>query len=207
MNLSRETKLELMAWADGELPDDMMQRIGLLVDHNEDARSFVDDLRSANLGEWVKLAMNAKLERAPSVTDGVMARLGAEQTTTTTLPSLRRRHDQRRTRAIAISIGSGLAIAAGVVMVLRAAALSGGGQAPIALNESPSASVADPSAPSPAGTPLAPAAHGVEVNDIDSLSRGISVFEIPLRAASANASKSWVGSSVVIWIDDDRNDR
>jgi hypothetical protein len=45
-------------------------------------------------------------------------------------------------------------------------------------------------------------ARGVEVNEIDAPSRGVSVFEIPVGAAAAIASPTRA-SSVVVWVDDD----
>jgi hypothetical protein len=43
----------------------------------------------------------------------------------------------------------------------------------------------------------------VEVDEIDSPSRGVSVFEIPLGSVAAAAASPVAPSSVVIWIDDD----
>jgi hypothetical protein len=58
--------------------------------------------------------------------------------------------------------------------------------------------------------PSEPSSLGVEVDDIDSPSRGISVFEISLAptiqgagAAASVGAAARPGSSVVVWIDDE----
>lgn len=82
-------------------------------------------------------------------------------------------------------LGAAVALAAAALLVVRS-------------SHRPGASVV-------AETPVAPPLQGagVEVDNIDSPSRGVSVFEIPARGASAAVGASPSPSSVVIWIDDE----
>jgi hypothetical protein len=109
-------------------------------------------------------------------------------------------------RSLVISVTTGLAVAASLALYFRWDSLRNVPPIPIALLASSSAVTSD-SSPGPGASPLAVAPRGVEVNDIDALSHAISVFEIPMGAAAANAAKSTGPSSVVIWIDEDRNAR
>jgi hypothetical protein len=173
MRLSLDAQIELMAWADGEVPDDVRDRVAQLLEGSDDARQFVEGLRTSHVGE-------------------------------STLPSLRRRAHRQRVRAFAISITTGLAVAAGLTLYFRSdlgrsVVLSPVGQQ--VASSAPSVELAT----EPGAKPVAGVARGVEVNDIDAVSHAISVFEIPLGAAAANAAKSTRPSSVVIWIDEDRD--
>jgi hypothetical protein len=207
MRLSRETKIELMAWADGELPHEVSERVTGLVERSDDARQFVEDLRASHMSEWVSQAVHPRLSAVPSITDAVMDRLETTRSTTiSTVPSRRRRADRHRVHSLVISVTTGLAVAASLALYFRWDTSRDVRPAPIAQIAASGGRASEPSA-TPGATPLATASRGVEVNDIDALSHAISVFEIPLGAAAANAAKSTGPSSVVIWIDEDRNAR
>jgi hypothetical protein len=75
--------------------------------------------------------------------------------------------------------------------------------APVASVTIPSSSLGSIPAVASVSAPLgAGPSRGVEVEEIDSPSRGVSVFEIPLGNAAAAAGPTGP-SSVVIWIDDE----
>jgi hypothetical protein len=75
--------------------------------------------------------------------------------------------------------------------------------APVASVTMPSPSLGSTIAVASASAPLgAGPSRSVEVDEIDSPSRGVSVFEIPLGNAAAAAGPTGP-SSVVIWIDDE----
>jgi hypothetical protein len=204
MRLSRETQIELMAWTDNEVPDEVRDRVAVLLESSDDARQFVEQWQASRVGAWVREATAARLAASPSITESVMGRIEVGAATTSTIPSLRRRSDRQRVRAVAISIGSGLAIAACMALYFRSDLARSVATSPVALHAPTSAPSVEPSLDPGAGL-LASPARGVEVNDIDAVSHAISVFEIPLGAAAANAAKSTGASSVVIWIDEDRN--
>jgi hypothetical protein len=204
MRLSLDAQIELMAWADGEVPDDVRDRVAQLLEGSDDARQFVEGLRTSHVGEWTREGVLTRLAAVPPITDSVMTRIEMNPTAMSTLPSLRRRAHRQRVRAFAISITTGLAVAAGLTLYFRSdlgrsVVLSPVGQQ--VASSAPSVELAT----EPGAKPVAGVARGVEVNDIDAVSHAISVFEIPLGAAAANAAKSTRPSSVVIWIDEDRD--
>jgi hypothetical protein len=171
-------------------------------------------MRSPVLGSWLGEVVDGRVAAAAAdgVADAVMARLEAQTARDDAGPrrgaaqhedgGVVRLTDARpRRRApwvpAAASLAAALAIAAGVAVVLRSMGRS----------ESPSAPVASVTEPAPSALPLvaqpyAQPKEGVEVEEIDSPSRGVSVFEIPLGSAAAAAGQA-APSSVVIWIDDE----
>jgi hypothetical protein len=105
----------------------------------------------------------------------------------------------------AVAAGAALALAAGVAVVARSGDRAEAPRAPVASVVAPHGEVAsEPAGPTVAQQNVSPQ-QGVEVDEIDSPSRGISVFEIPLgsAAAAAGAPGQVAPSSVVIWIDDE----
>ncbi len=186
MSLSRETMMELMAFADGELDGEDRARVERLVAENSEARRVVDAMRSPAIGAWLEGEMAERAAAADGIAGAVMAKLPA------------RGLSRGRAPAVVISIGAALALAAGVALILRSESATTEGHVPVASVETPSVDVQPPPAsPALAQRPT----QGVEVDEVDSPSRGISVFEIPLAgAAAANANGP---SSVVIMIDDE----
>jgi hypothetical protein len=203
MTLSLETQIELMAWADGEAGEDVNERVARLLEGSDEARRFVDGWQACQVGDLVSEAMTARLADVPSITDSVMERIEAGPRTASTIPSARRRADRQRLRAWTISVSTGLAVAATIALYFREDSARHDAPAEVAQQVSSSAAARDASS-APGLMPLAAGARGVEVNDIDAVSGAISVFEIPLGAAAANAAKSPGASSVVIWIDEER---
>jgi hypothetical protein len=171
-------------------------------------------MRAPQLGAWLGEAVSGRSAAADGVADAVMAAIasqgaanvGPDRSAGTppnegggvvrlTAPSGR--------RAGWVPVVTLVALAAGVLLVLRSIRRDEVEPAPVASVTLPSPSlgsatpVASVSAPLSAG-PI----RGVEVEEIDSPSRGVSVFEIPLGNAAAAAGHA-APSSVVIWIDDE----
>src|SRR5579871_5375787 len=78
MSLSRETMLELMALADGELHGGARERVERLVADNEEARRVVEAMRAPQLGAWLGEAVNGRSAAADGVADAVMATIASE---------------------------------------------------------------------------------------------------------------------------------
>jgi hypothetical protein len=187
--------MELMALADGELDGAARERAERLVADNEEARRAVEAMRSPVLGTWLGEVVHGRVAAAAAdgVADAVMARLdaqsardgaaaqrGAAQQEDGGVVRLADARARRRAPWVPVmaSLAAALAIAAGVAVVLRS---MGRGEAPSA----PVASVAEPPRPAPSAIAQSYALprEGVEVEEIDSPSRGVSVFEIPLGSA------------------------
>jgi hypothetical protein len=225
MSLPQETLLQLMALADGELEGDERARIEALVARDPQARQVVDSIRSPALGEWLGQEMQARSASAERIADAVMASLADASEVVEVLPSkvhttastagaeggavVRFARPVARRSSGARTVGGALvgvlALAAGVVLYFTSVSPSGDEA------RSPVASVGTPN-PEIQPVPVAPSAavavlpsQGVEVDEVDSPSRGFSVFEIPVGgvAGAAGAAKAAGPSSVVIMIDDD----
>jgi hypothetical protein len=222
MSLSRDTVLELMALADGELEGDAKARAENLVAENEEARRVVDAIQASGVRAWLSDAVEQRAPSADGIADAVMARLGDEggigrpsaNARSGGLPRVSGARPHSRLALAGVLLGSALALAAGVAMFVR---FGERGDTSVALpprdphltgERAPVASVGVPTgAPSAqaAETAMVPSesqasVHGVQVDEIDSPSH-VSIFEI---AAVANASRP---SSVVVWIDDDPGEK
>jgi anti-sigma factor RsiW len=195
MSLSRETMLELMALADGELEGPARERAERVTAESEEARRLVESIRSPDLQIWLDETLERRRPSADGIADAVMARLEA------THPARRAGTGPRkgkttgrfsRVAAVGAIVGAALALAAAVAMYAR----PGDHEGVARTGAAPPGTSAPVGSPETAGTEGAPTARGVEVEEIDSPSH-VSIFEI---AAVANASTP---SSVVVWIDDD----
>jgi len=210
MSLPRETLLELMALADGELEGEAKHRAEKLVAESQEARRLVETMRAchADVGAWLDEALEPRLAAADGIADAVMARVEAERGEGGSVVRLADARARRasRVQVTVAAVGAALALAAGVLLYMRS---DRGGQdhATVASVDIPSLDVRPP--------PVLPTAtvaqqtarpsQGVEVDEIDSPSRGVSVFEIPIGAAAAARAGGGGGpSSVVIMVDDDK---
>ena len=104
----------------------------------------------------------------------------------------------RRASRLQMAVTAGaaaLALAAAIALHVRGGAEHPEERAPVASVDVPPV---DFQVPSASGVQAGP--RGVEVNEIDAPSRGVSVFEIPVGAAVVESSGA---SSVVVWVDDD----
>jgi hypothetical protein len=204
--------LELMALADGELEGHARERAEKLVAESEEARRLVDAMRGPDLGAWLEEAVDARAGAAEGIADAVMAKLASlpadesgaplrEEGGVVRLAAASKRRVSRTQVAAAAAVAA-LALAAGVAVVARVADREERVAAPVARTPVPSAEVPGAPAGTSAVAQAALPRESVEVDEIDSPSRGVSVFEIPLRSAAAAAGPV-APSSVVIWIDDE----
>jgi hypothetical protein len=210
MSLPRETMMELMALADGELDGAARERAERLVAESDEARQVVEAIRGSRLGMWLGETTAARSAAADGIADAVMARLdGAaasplrEEGGVVRLAASRKVRNGSRRPVLAAGVAAALALAAGVAVVVRAVQLDATAPAPVASVDAPSSVGTFPVAPTVVAQQSAGPKQGVEVDEIDSPSRGVSVFEIPLGSAAAAAASAGP-SSVVIWIDDEQ---
>jgi hypothetical protein len=203
MSLPHETLLELQSLADGELEGEARLRVEKLVAESEEARRILQGFQAPHVGLWITEAIERRADAAGAdrIAEDVMARLSAERAerpgsgVVARIDAPTRRGPARPfgARAAVATAVSAMALAAGVAFVLRSGGRPDVDRMPVASVGLPSVDMQGP--PVPGGS-------GVEVDEVDSPSRGVSVFEIPLRGASAMAGAT-SASSVVIWIDDE----
>jgi hypothetical protein len=218
MSLSREAMLDLMALADGELEGDARERVERLAAGSDEARRLLEAMRAPVLGAVVAHASAERAGGAEGIAEAVMARIAAEASgaggaaRSHVVPigaarEARGRSGQARPRAQVVMAGmfAALAIAAAAALWAR----SNG-----SVDVGAAASVVAPVEIEP---PVVPATSqsakallpegvfppsGVEVDEIDSPSHDVHVFEISAGASSAAAAAPGHASSVVIMIED-----
>lgn len=123
MSLSRETMLELMALADGELDGDAKVRAERLVAGDVEARRTVDEFRASRLGPGLRdvMAGRADAAGADDIAAAVMGRLGVKAQPPPPVSLATRLHGPRaRARRAATVVAGGLALAAAVALYMRA---------------------------------------------------------------------------------------
>jgi anti-sigma factor RsiW len=196
MSLSRETLIELMALADGELEGDAKARAERLVASNDEARRTVDAMRGDGVRRWLRDSAGVRYEaaRADDIAQGVMARLGASNVTAAAAA----RVPLRRVRPRPWIAAAGAALALAACLAIYVKSRSGSGE--VAMHRAGESAGVDSVAAD------LRVAGGVEVDEIDAPTRGVSVFEIPVGGAAAAAGLSHP-SSVVVWIDDEPGSR
>jgi hypothetical protein len=212
MTLSHETVLELMSLADDELEGDEKERVEKLVASSDEAARIVAAMRRGEVGAWLGTSMDERAERAGAdgIAGAVMAAVGhpsaAAQASKAGRPaeaggvaSIAGRARRSGLQIAVSAAAAGLALAAAVALYVRAGGDRTADHAPVASVGIPPVDFQPPSA---SVARVEPVAGGVEVNEIDAPSRGVSVFEIPVGAAAAVASPPGP-SSVVVWVDDD----
>jgi hypothetical protein len=204
MSLSQETLIELMSLADGELEGEAKLRAEKLVAESEEARRALDGFRAPHVGLWLSETLDRRAGAAgvDGIADDVMGKLSSKVPALAKVVPIgdgRRGSSSTRYRRgmLVASVLSATVLAAGFALFIKSTARPASEQMPVASVGMPSVDMQKP--------PVEPsAARGVEVDEVDSPSRGISVFEIPLTplaGAAVNAARS--GSSVVVWIDDE----
>lgn len=225
MSLPRETMMELMALADGELDGDAKAHAELLASVNPEARRFVLSIEHDEVGAFLASAFaeRAGACQVDTIAETVLARIrslanrGADGALIEGLRerplladgavSLCPRPDEPDGREAGArlwkfsprrrtaAVCGALALAAGLAFYA--------GQRPRTDETSPEATNLD-LALSATSTTLAGQAsmQGVEVDEIDSPVHDISVFEITGSAAAAAANPSRP-SSVVIWVEEE----
>jgi hypothetical protein len=202
MSLSQETLLELMAFADGEIEGAERARLEQLVAESDEARRVVEAMRSPAIPTWLAHEMNERAQGADGIADAVMAKLAAsEPQGVVRLADVRGRRASR-VQIAAATLTAALALAAGISLYLRSDRDSNAVRAPVASVGTPSVDVQLP--PTPPAVLAQRPSQGVEVDEVDSPSHGISVFEIPVAPGPTAAANAAGPSSVVIMIEDDQ---
>ncbi len=203
MSLPHETLLELMSLADGELEGEAKLRAEKLVAESDEARRAVEAYRAPHVGMWLSetLGRHATAAGADGIAGAVMGQLAGDRQRGGVVARLEdaRPRASAKNRVLFAAVITATALAAGVALFIRSSERAAGDRSPVASNGMPSVDMQGP--PPAQATP----GSGVEVDEVDSPSRGISVFEIPLHDLGG-ASASVGGrpsSSVVIWIDDE----
>jgi hypothetical protein len=208
MSLPQETLIELMSLADGQLEGDAKVRVEKLVAESEEARAVLDGFRAPHVGIWLAESFDrrASAAGADGIADRIMAELSGEVPASAKVVRIADRQQRGASSAAAsrrgllfASVLGVTAVAAGIAVLIKSTARPGGDQMPVASVGMPSVDLQPPPVDRQSS------AQGVEVDEVDSPSRGISVFEIPLThlaGAAANVGPR-SGSSVVVWIDDE----
>jgi hypothetical protein len=202
MSLSPETLLELMALSDGELTGKDKEKAEILVNSNAQAREVVETMRAGHIGAWLKesLVSRAVAAGADAISDTVVSRLSVAGASDRVPPPDRVRRRQRfaSARIVFGFVSGGLALAAAVLLYVGQRR-SFVGQPRVA--DLPAAPI--DSTPASARTPpglvgQVASSEGIVVDEIDSPSHSISLFEI------ASAVEPRHAASVVIWIEDEQ---
>jgi anti-sigma factor RsiW len=206
MSLSRETLLELMAYADGELEGDAVGRIEALLASSSDARRVVESI--ARVGDELERVYPRPEGAAyETIADRVMlgvARIQAEAPEQH-LPRAGKLTDLRGVRERRVKVGAAVlaavALAAGIVLTAWHTDQGAPG-AVVAGNVGVSAQMIAPVPAPPPRAPgssasgiAAPSVAGVEVEQVDS-ARDVQVYYLPSMGGNGAAS------SVMVWIDD-----
>ncbi|HLK38194.1 MAG TPA: hypothetical protein VKU41_15635 [Polyangiaceae bacterium] len=205
MSLSREMIIELMQLADGELEGDALERAEKLVASSDEARHAVERMRATDWGPWLEAEMLGRADAAGagSIADAVMAKVEAatrlqQDRVVVSMPVGGVGRDRTSRRGPLVAAGFVLvSLAAGLALYIHAT------RSPSESEETPLAS-AGPSPRvdvAPSAVAQGAGASGVEVDEIDSPSHGVSVFEIPMGAAAVAGAGH--APSVVIWIEDE----
>ncbi len=75
MSLPRETVLELMALADGELEGTQKAGAERTVAESAEARRLVEEFRGTAVAKWLMTAVNERAPVADGIADAVMAKV------------------------------------------------------------------------------------------------------------------------------------
>ena len=218
MSLSRESVMRLMAFADGELEGEELAAAEKLAAESEEARRIVATLQAADVGKWLEEAMDARLDAADGIADGVMAKLaanGASAPAEGARPAnvIKFGDERARKPRTAVMVGGFvglLAAAAAAVLFVQSQSGPQTLQGPVAIVQSvtppapASVEPVDPAASSLSAMAAAAANEGlgVSVDEIDSPAHDVTVFEIPASGIAAAAGQA-APSSVVIMISDE----
>jgi hypothetical protein len=212
MTLSRETILELMALADGELEGEAYVRAEKLAAESDEARRVVEAMRTPLLGAWLSETLQETAGAADGVADAVMAKIERGRADAgiggvARLSGARARRSSGVTRGQLGVLGGVLVLAATILLYMHADRDGSGQVSPLASVDVPAVAATAGQAPIPSARNAlaqqgALPALGVEVDEIDSPTHGVTVFEIPTGGIAAAAGGS-NPSSVVIMIDDE----
>ena len=170
MTLSSKDMLDVMAWADGELEGADADRVAALVEKDDEAKELVRSFGA--LGDFVREADSKA--KTPDLTEQVMAKVGVPND----LERARLKRGMRtRVGAAVITL---TALAAGVFLYQHS---------------HPNVPVRGANDHPPA--PVAQAATGVEVGQVDTSQHAVSVFYVPSESEKGP-------ETTVVWIDDNQ---
>jgi len=176
--ITEQQMMDVMAYADGELDGEDLERVRVLVTTNAEAKELLSSLRA--IGDGVRSSFNVG---DIDVRDVVM-----QKVTPNDLDKARIKRTAR-TRIVVVS-ASLLALAAAILFYVRDTSTHG------ATGQTNTAGTATQ-------TVLASAnATGVEVDFVDTPS-AVSVFYVPSSAVGAEEGATETAPSVVVWINDD----
>jgi anti-sigma factor RsiW len=200
--LSRESALDLMAFADGELDDSRRRAVEELLEQDAAARVLVRQMRAPHVRTWLEAAIENRAEEAgvDRIADEVMRRLPAETPAVGRIPLAMRAGRARVAARVAAVCCGALAAAAAFLLTTRLGVRSPAREAAAPVMQTGPLRMAS----RPAAVESHPTA-GVEVDEIDSPSHAVSVFE--LGAGEVVAANVDAPPSVVIWIEDEQEDR
>ncbi len=189
----REATLDLMAYADGELTGEALERVEAWLARDAEAARWVEEFRTLSACISVSERARPVPKSVDSIADAVMAKVASI--------SLERPNDvpkvvriRRAFAAGAVSVA--LAMAAGWVLFLRTPGEPEDHGATMAANvATPEPELKPAPEPDPKAVEAPPPA-GVELEDVESPSREISVFYVPGVSGEA-------ASSIVVWVGED----
>ena len=208
MSLSPDTVLELMALADGELSGEAKERAEALVNADGQAREVVETMRAAHIGAWLRESLESRAAAAGAdrISDSVVSRLSALNNDRASggarAPDRGVRRSQRGAGVRLVfglaSAGLGLALAAAVLLYVGQRRSMVGERSEVANRTGAPIDSASTGATTPGAVGQVTSSEGIVVDEIDSPSHSISLFEI------ASAGEPRRASSVVIWIEDEQ---
>jgi anti-sigma factor RsiW len=191
MTLSRETMMDLMAYADGELADEELARVEALLARSDEARRVVSAIESPAIGAWLEASTTERAEaaKASGIADAVMLRVAAEASKPSggAVVSMRRRN-----AVLAVAAGALALAAAGLLYVKSRTAPAGTVVAQVATQHPTETAPPGPGAPAETG-------EGIEVNEVEAPARDVSVYYLDPSASPLAPNTN----SVVIWIGDE----
>jgi anti-sigma factor RsiW len=193
--LTPETMLELMAYADGELEGEDLTRIETLIASNTAAERLVSSMHT--LGDCLRVteAQRPVPKIVNRIAHEVMAQIEAEKARRAVVP-LAPRAVRMRNAIVAGTVSAAIAIAAGWAMFVVPPDSGPRPPAPVAL----APTVRAPVAPATPVTPTTPDGTGVDLNQVESPAGQVSVFYVPAVAAGIADENV---SSVVLWLGPD----
>lgn len=197
MNLGRESMMDLMAYADGELEGEALARIEALVARDAEAAKLVEELRT--LTTCVQVAEKGR--RVPKSVDRIVDSVMENVSRAAPPPAFEPKVVKMKRAVAAGTVSAVLAMAAAWAMFLRAPPAGEVGSKvasvppAVSVDEGLAAPPRDPAEALAQARPGEdPAIGGVELEQVES-PREVSIFYVPAVAAAH-------ASSVVVWIGD-----
>ncbi|WP_394832514.1 hypothetical protein LVJ94_39030 [Pendulispora rubella] len=196
-----EAMLDLMAYADGELEGAAAERVAAWVARDAEAARLVEEFRTLSECIAVSEAARPVPKAVDRIVDDVMVK--ATRYEVDRKPNADPKPIRLRRAVVAGTVSAALALAASWFMFFRAPDFPDA-PAPQTAANTPAAPATEPEAPATEPSAVAAAAPetevtpgGVELEQVESPSREISVFYVPTVSGES-------GSSIVVWIGDNK---